>query len=71
MGCSRCCERPKDLICLICHDWATRAAVREHGRMVPREKRAEMMGIVLMIYRGALSPDDGQRLFDELMNLRG
>lgn len=69
MGCSRCCEPARHLVCLVCHDWATKAALKEHGRMVPREKRGEMMKILFMIYNGKVTEPEGQKLFDELMNL--
>ena len=38
MGCSRCCERSTELICLFCRNWATELAVKIHGDMVPRDK---------------------------------
>ncbi len=47
-----------------------RKVVFQHnGRLVPRAKGAEMMKIVFMIYEGKVSEQDGQKLFDELMNL--
>lgn len=71
MGCSWCCELAKNLVCLKCHDWATRAALREHGRMVPRDKRGEMMKILFMIYTGKVTEEEGQKLFNGAMDLRG
>jgi hypothetical protein len=38
MGCSRCCERASQLICLECYNWATKGAVRIHGNVVPNIK---------------------------------
>ena len=69
LGCSFCVERVTELICNRCHDWASKEALDKHGRMVPREKGAEMMKIVMMIHAGKVTVDDGQKLFDELMNL--
>jgi len=38
LGCSFCCERSIDLICLNCHNYGTRAAVRHHKDIVPSIK---------------------------------
>jgi len=38
MGCIKCCENGRDLICLGCHNWATRSGVRYHGNIVPNHK---------------------------------
>jgi hypothetical protein len=38
MGCSWCCERPNELVCLNCHDWAHLAGLKQHGPIVKREK---------------------------------
>lgn len=38
MGCSMCVEIGRELLCLICHNWATRTAVRFHGDIVPNPK---------------------------------
>jgi hypothetical protein len=69
MGCSACCDRPKDLICLICHDWASRTGLREHGPMVPRDKRVDAMKIVTMAYEGKVTPNEADLLFQSLWNL--
>lgn len=37
MGCSVCAERIDDMVCLRCNDWATDAAERQHGKMVPHD----------------------------------
>jgi len=38
MGCSRCCERERDLLCLECHNWASKIGVAFHGNVVPNDK---------------------------------
>lgn len=38
MGCTLCCEIPRELLCLRCHDWATSAALEQHGHIVRQEK---------------------------------
>lgn len=38
MGCSRCCDPANDLICLVCHNWATKIALARHGDIVPNAK---------------------------------
>ena len=38
MGCSFCCEISRELLCIECHNWATKAAVRYHGNVVPNFK---------------------------------
>jgi hypothetical protein len=35
MGCSFCCEKARELLCLECHNWATKTAMRYHGNIVP------------------------------------
>ena len=38
MGCEACCERPSELICLNCRNWATQLGVRRHGSVIPSRK---------------------------------
>ena len=38
MGCRWCCEPPRELICLHCHNWASRRGVERHGDVVPNDK---------------------------------
>ena len=38
MGCIHCCESPQDLICLVCHNWADKRGVKQHGNVVLSEK---------------------------------
>ena len=38
MGCSRCTEKPTELLCLHCHNWADRRGVERHGDIVPNFK---------------------------------
>jgi hypothetical protein len=38
MGCSFCCEKARELLCLECHNWATKTAMRYHGNIVPNPK---------------------------------
>jgi hypothetical protein len=38
MGCARCAERPTELICVKCHQWANRFGELEHGKMVVADK---------------------------------
>ena len=37
MGCFWCAQQPPELVCLRCHDWATDAGERRHGKMVNPE----------------------------------
>jgi len=69
MGCSTCCERAPDLICTMCHDWATEEAIKEHGPMVRPENRNDAMKIVQMTYSGKVSQQEAGLLFDSLWNL--
>ena len=39
MGCKRCVESAHDLICLECHNWATKAGVIHHGNVIPNPKQ--------------------------------
>ena len=34
MGCSLCCQIPRELLCLNCHDWAHPYALAAHGHVV-------------------------------------
>ena len=34
MGCSWCCERPENLVCLNCNDWADPSGFKTHGKML-------------------------------------
>jgi hypothetical protein len=34
MGCSICCQIPRELLCLNCHDWANTIALNTHGHVV-------------------------------------
>lgn len=47
MGCGWCCQMPRELVCLRCHDWGSAIANDRHGPMVEsREKRlAEIKAI--------------------------
>jgi len=38
LGCSLCCERVADVICLECHNWGHKRGVRKHGNIVPNIK---------------------------------
>lgn len=38
MGCAVCCEMPRELICLICHNWATKTGLAFHGNIIPNRK---------------------------------
>lgn len=38
LGCTICCQQPVELICLICHNWGTRAGVERHGDVAPSDK---------------------------------
>ena len=38
MGCTNCVERPAELICLKCHNWASKVGVRRHGNVAVSEK---------------------------------
>lgn len=38
MGCRLCCERPIELICLGCHNWASKAGLSRHGNIIPNSK---------------------------------
>jgi hypothetical protein len=38
MGCSACVERPREMLCLACHNWASRLGVEHHGNIVPNSK---------------------------------
>lgn len=40
LGCKFCAQRPSELICVRCHDWATDEAEEEHGPMVSRDLAA-------------------------------
>jgi hypothetical protein len=69
MGCSGCCERAKNLICLLCHDWATKQALGEHGRMVAQDKREDAMKIVVMAYEGKVTEPEADLLFEQLWRI--
>ena len=43
LGCDYCAQRPSELICTACHDWAMIEGLREHGPMVPRERAVGMV----------------------------
>lgn len=34
MGCSFCCQIPRELLCLNCKDWAKQAGIDAHGHIV-------------------------------------
>ncbi len=38
IGCVNCCERAAELICLYCHNFATKTGVNIHGNIVPNIK---------------------------------
>lgn len=38
MGCVWCCEPLQELICLVCHNWASRRGVEKHGDVGPNDK---------------------------------
>lgn len=38
MGCLLCCDRPSELICLKCHNWAHKAGLERHGNIAPNAK---------------------------------
>ena len=69
MGCSVCAQNPMELICNRCRDWATRAALQTHGKMVPEHKRTDAMKIVMLRFTGKLSQQDAEREFSELWAL--
>jgi hypothetical protein len=67
MGCKMCAERPSELVCLRCNDWALNAGEKKHGRMVKdREKGAEGLRLVSMIYDGRMSMEDGLKCIEDL-----
>lgn len=41
MGCSVCCQIPRELLCLECHDWAHRYALAAHGHIVKGTQRLD------------------------------
>lgn len=34
LGCSKCVEIPRELVCLRCHDWGHKTAVEAHGAII-------------------------------------
>lgn len=38
MGCTWCCEIFREIICLACHNWATKKGMEGHGDVVPNRK---------------------------------
>lgn len=67
LGCARCVQLASELVCLRCHDWGSRAALRAHGPMVrDREVGGEAFKIALMIQRGQVTQGDGEKLIAEL-----
>lgn len=67
MGCFWCCQIPRELVCLNCHEWAHPKALAAHGPMVhDLDKKREAMKIVQMRYRGQIGAADADRLFKEL-----
>jgi hypothetical protein len=70
MGCSRCVESPRDRICLVCHEWATKIAYENHG---PIEKEPviarDAMKIVQMRKSGQITDQESEQLFSELWKL--
>jgi len=38
MGCTNCCERPREIICLACNNWASKRGVKIHGDIFPTQK---------------------------------
>ena len=38
MGCSFCCESARELICLVCHNWAAKKALKIHGNVIANSK---------------------------------
>ena len=34
MGCSKCAQIPRELVCLKCHEWAMDEGEKEHGKMM-------------------------------------
>lgn len=75
LGCTNCAQRAEDLICLRCREQATPEAMGKHGPIVKdREVGGEAFRIVGMIYRGAVSQREGEKLLAELFaehNRRG
>ena len=37
MGCHKCCQQPRELVFLRCHDWALADGEKEHGKMLSKE----------------------------------
>jgi hypothetical protein len=67
MGCKLCAQSPSELVCLRCHDWAMDAGEKKHGRMVKdREKGAEALKLVNMIYDSRISSEDGLKCMSDL-----
>ena len=69
MGCSICCENPRELFCLICHSWATKVGLWAHGRMLPQDKLEDAIKIVMMAYEGKVTAAEADLLFESLWNL--
>ncbi len=68
MGCRRCVQIARELLCLRCHDWATRIALRVHGPIVrDRKVGMEALRMVKMVLEGKLSAEDGEKLINDLM----
>ena len=67
MGCSLCADKPRDMVCNNCKDWATDLAERTHGRMVKdTDTRINAMKIVMMRYEGSINDDEAGKLFSQL-----
>lgn len=63
MGCTLCVQIARELICLNCHNWATRKGLAAHGNVVPNPKVPQVTtddGV--RTYVG-----DGRDRFDSLM----
>jgi hypothetical protein len=72
MGCKLCAQNPSELVCLRCHDWALDVGEKKHGRMVKdREKGAEALKLVSMIYDGRISLDDGLKCINDFFPYSG
>lgn len=68
MGCYSCVQIARELLCLRCHDWATRIAMRVHGPIVrDRKVGMEALRMVKMVLEGKLSAEDGEKLINDLM----
>ena len=69
-GCHFCVGDAASLACINCRDWANDISEVVHGHILPTGKAPDAFKLVMMVAAGRVTPDDGEKLFRELIDLR-